>query len=52
MTASADVDLFGTNIGEMAEGEPVVYDNQVGNCDDADPMTAIDGRSSAIHKAK
>jgi hypothetical protein len=51
-TVSADVDLLRINIGEMAEGKPVVYDNQMGDDDDAHPMTAIGGGSCVIHKAK
>jgi len=44
-------DKFRIKIWDMATGE-VIYDNQPGESDTADPTTAIGGGSIVIHKAK
>ncbi len=51
LTPSTDVDLFRIKIWDKATGE-VVYDNQMGDSDDADAATAIGGGSIVIHKTK
>jgi PKD repeat protein len=52
LTPSVDVDRFRIKIWDTADGDTVVYDNQVGDADDADPTTAIGGGSIVIEKAK
>ena len=49
LTPSTDVDLFRIKIWDNATDE-VVYDNQLGSSDDADPTTAIGGGSIVIHE--
>ena len=44
-----DFDSFRIKIWDI-DTEEVVYDNQVGDSEDADPTTAIDGGSITIHK--
>lgn len=51
LTPSTDVDLFRIRIWDKATDE-VVYDNQMGDSDDADAATAIGGGSIVVHKAK
>jgi hypothetical protein len=51
LTPSTDVDLFRIKIWDKNNDE-VVYDNQMGEGDDADPTTAIAGGSIQIHKSK
>jgi hypothetical protein len=44
-------DKFRIKIWDKATGE-VIYDNQLGESDNADPTTALQGGSIVIHKAK
>jgi hypothetical protein len=48
-TPSTDVDLFRIKIWNKNNGDAVVYDNQMGDDEDADPTTAIGGGSIVIH---
>jgi hypothetical protein len=52
LTPSTDVDLFRIKIWDKVSGDGVIYDNQMGQGEDADPTTAIGGGSIVIHKAK
>jgi hypothetical protein len=52
LTPSTDVDLFRIKIWDKDAGDLVVYDNEMGGADDADPTTQIGGGSIVIHKAK
>ena len=52
LTPSTDVDLFRIKIWDKDNGDAIVYDNQLGDADDADPTTVIGGGSIIIHKAK
>ncbi len=52
LTPSTNVDLFRIKIWDKMAGDVVVYDNQLGDTDDADPMTAIEQGNIVIHKAK
>jgi hypothetical protein len=45
-------DKFRIKIWDKSEGDVVVYDNQVGDADDADPTTELGGGSIVIHKSK
>ncbi|MCK4736083.1 MAG: thrombospondin type 3 repeat-containing protein, partial [Methanophagales archaeon] len=49
LTPSTDVDKFRIKIWEL-DTEEVIYDNELGEDDDADPTTAIGGGSIKIHK--
>ena len=49
LTPSTDVDMFRIKIWDKATDE-IVYDNQMGEADDADAITAIGGGSIVIHK--
>jgi hypothetical protein len=49
LTPSTDSGLFRIKIWDKATGL-VVYDNQMGSADDADPCTGIGGGSIVIHK--
>ncbi len=49
LTPSTDVDLFRIKIWDKDNGDMVVYDNELGGADDADPTTAIGGGSIMIH---
>ncbi len=49
LTPSTDVDMFRIKIWDKDNGDAVVYDNQLGDADDADPTTAIAGGSIVIH---
>ena len=40
----------GSKSGALAEPSEVVYDNQLGANDNADPMTALGGGSIVVHK--
>jgi len=51
LTPSTEVDRFRIKIWDRAT-EQVIYDNQMGDSDDADPTTAIGGGSIVIHKAE
>ena len=50
LTPSTDVDMFRIKIWEKDNSEAIVYDNQMGDDDDADPATGIEGGSIVIHK--
>jgi titin len=52
LTPSTDEDLFCIKIWDKYNGEAIVYDNQMGDSDDADPTTAIGGGSIVVHKEK
>jgi PKD repeat protein len=52
LTPSTDVDLFRIKIWDKEDDDTIVYDNQMGDADDADPATAIGGGSIVIHEAK
>jgi hypothetical protein len=49
LTPSTDVDLFRIKIWDKDNGDMVVYDNELGSGEDADPMTEIGGGSIVIH---
>jgi hypothetical protein len=49
LTPSTDEDLFRIKIVDKDNGDAVVYDNQMGDTDDADPTTALGGGSIVIH---
>ena len=49
LTPSTDTDLFRIKIWDMDAGDAIVYDNQIGAGDNADPTTAIAGGSIVIH---
>jgi hypothetical protein len=51
LTPSTDVDLFRIKIWSTATGE-IIYDNQLGDADDADPATAIGGGAIVVHDGK
>ncbi|HUV43219.1 MAG TPA: hypothetical protein VMW13_00155, partial [Dehalococcoidales bacterium] len=51
LTPSTDVDLFRIKIWDKDTGE-VVYDNQMGDEEDADATTEIGSGSIVIHKSK
>jgi VCBS repeat-containing protein len=50
LTPSTDVDLFRIKIWDKENDDAIVYDNQMGDADDADPTTEIGGGSIVIHK--
>jgi hypothetical protein len=50
LTPSTDVDLFRIKIWDKDNGDALVYDNQLGDADDADPTTQIGGGNIVIHK--
>ena len=50
LTPSTDLDLFRIKIWDKDDGDTVVYDNQLGAEDGADPTTAIGGGSIVIHE--
>ena len=52
LTPSTAVDLFRIKIWDKDNGDMVVYDNQIGGADDADPTTEIGGGSIMIHTPK
>jgi len=43
---------FRIKIWDKDNGDVVVYDNQIGADDDAEPTTAIGGGSIVVHKAQ
>jgi hypothetical protein len=47
----ADLDLFRIKIWNM-DSDTMIYDNGLGIDNDGDPITAIEGGSIVIHKAK
>ena len=48
-TPSTDIDLFRIKIWDKNDGDTAVYDNQMGDDEDAEPATAIGGGSIVIH---
>ena len=50
LTASRTDDLIRIKIWDKDNGDAVVYDNELGNPDDAEPTTAISGGSIVIHQ--
>jgi hypothetical protein len=52
LTPSSDVDRFRIKIWDRDAGDAVVYDNQMGDSDNADASTEISGGSIVIHTAK
>lgn len=50
LTPSTDVDLFRIKIWYKDNGDAAVYDNQMGEDENADPTTSIGGGSIVIHK--
>jgi hypothetical protein len=50
LTPSTDVDLFRIKIWDKDGNDIVVYDNQMGHDDDADPTTEIGSGNIVIHK--
>jgi hypothetical protein len=52
LTPSTDADLFRIKIWDKEDDDAIVYDNQMGDDEDADPTTAIGGGSIVIHKAQ
>ena len=49
LTPSSETDLFRIKIWDRSNGDAIVYDNQLGSADGADPTTAIGGGSIIIH---
>jgi hypothetical protein len=49
LTPSTSIDLFRIKIWDKDNGDAVVYDNEVGSDEDADPTTEIGGGSIMIH---
>jgi hypothetical protein len=52
LTPSTHVDRFRIKIWDKDDGDEVIYDNEMGEDEDADPTTDIGGGSIVIHKAK
>jgi hypothetical protein len=52
LTPSTDVDMFRIKIWDKDDGDAVVYDNNFGEDENADPATGIAGGQIVIHKAK
>ena len=52
LTPSTDVDKFRIKIWDKDDGDAVVYDNNIGEDENADPATGIAGGQIVIHKGK
>ena len=52
INGGGDTDGFRIKIWDKDNGETVVYDNKMGESDDSDATTTIDGGSIVIHKGK
>lgn len=52
LTPSTEMDLFRIKIWVEDDDDAIVYDNQLGDEDDADLTTEIGGGSIVIHTAK
>lgn len=52
LTSSTDIGMFRIKIWDKDKGDVIIYDNQMGDSDDADPATAIQGGSIVIHNNK
>ena len=50
ITPSTDVDLFRIKIWDKDNNDEVIYDNQLGEDDDTDPTTGIQGGNIKVHK--
>jgi len=50
LTPSTDVDMFRIKIWDISNNDAVVYDNEIGEAEDAPPTTHIIGGSIVIHK--
>ena len=50
LTPSTDVDMFRIKIWDINNNDAVVYDNEMGEAEDAPPTTAIIGGNIVIHK--
>ena len=50
LTPSTDVDLLRVKIWDKDNGDLVIYDNQLGDLEDADPTTPITNGNIKIHK--
>ena len=50
LTPSTNVDLFRIKIWDKDSGDNVVYDNQLGDLDDADATTELGGGNIVVHK--
>jgi hypothetical protein len=49
LTPSTDVDLFRIKIWDIDNSDAVVYDNKMGEADDSDAGTPLQGGSIVIH---
>ena len=49
---SSSEDAFRIKISDKDDNDTVVYDNEIGEADDADPTTVISGGSIKIHEGK
>jgi parallel beta-helix repeat protein len=52
LTPSTDADLFRIKIWDKDNNDTVIYDNNLGNDDEADPATEIGGGSIVIHSTE
>jgi PKD repeat protein len=50
LTPSTDVDMFRIKIWDKDNNDEIIYDNQLGDEDDADPSTPIGGGNIKIHE--
>jgi hypothetical protein len=50
LVPSANVDMFRIKIWDRDNSDSIVYDNQMGGADDADPTTQIEAGSIVIQK--
>ena len=50
INGGGNVDKFRLKVWDMDNGDAIVYDNQIGGADDADPSKAISKGSIVIHK--
>ena len=51
LTPSTDVDLFRIKIWNKDNGDALIYDNDIGNDNDVDPITQLGGGQIVIHKS-
>ncbi|WP_348812745.1 MBG domain-containing protein, partial [Flavobacterium maritimum] len=52
ITGGGGIDKFRIKIWNIATGNTVVYDNQIGSADNVDAITALGGGSIVIHEVK
>lgn len=50
LTPSTDIDLFRIKIWDKDNNDEIIYDNQLGESEDKDPITEIGGGQIKIHK--